>query len=226
MRNDVERVCIVGLGRVGLTLAVTLANVGLQVVGVEREGSLVARLREGRPHFFEEGLEALLRRQLGRNLEIAGQFPEQPYDTYVICVATPVDRESKEVILEALRRASQAVASQLEDDVFVVIRSTVPVGATRKVVLPILRKSSRTVHLAFCPERTVEGRALIELRECPQIIGGMDEQSVQRASRVTSLLSLLLVPGPGQARSKDNPQHKGDNPCPSLRSPLRHGCDS
>lgn len=188
-----ERVCVVGLGRVGLTLAVTLANIGMEVTGVEVDKGTVARLREGRPHFYERGLEALLKKLLGRGLAIRSDLTDDHYTAYIISVGTPVDKHTGGVILEPLIRAVGQVAQHFSDGSLIALRSTVPVGATRHIVLSRLAAQRRHFHLAFCPERTVEGRALTELRQLPQIIGGLDQDSVDRAVALFSRATATTV---------------------------------
>lgn len=81
----------------------------------------------------------------------------------------------------------------LSDEALVVVRSTVPLGATRSVILPILQRYQHRIYLACCPERTVEGRALSELRQLPQIIGGLNQESVERAVQLFSRVTATTV---------------------------------
>lgn len=188
-----ERVCVVGLGRVGLTLAVTLANIGMEVTGVEVDKGTAATLREGKSHFYERGLEALLKKVLGQRLAISHELTDDRYSVYIISVGTPVDKHTRGVILEPLIRAVGEVAQHFSEDSLIVLRSTVPVGSTRHIALPRLAAQRRHFHLAFCPERTVEGRALTELRQLPQIIGGLDQESVDRAVALFSRATATTV---------------------------------
>jgi nucleotide sugar dehydrogenase len=108
---------------------------------------------------------------------------------YVITVGTPILRPSLQPNLEYVRSATAEVAKVLRKGDLVILRSTVPVGTTRTVVLPMLEEVSglkvgQDFDLAFCPERTVEGRALRELRELPQIVGGFDVAGAERAARL------------------------------------------
>jgi UDP-N-acetyl-D-mannosaminuronic acid dehydrogenase len=188
-----DRVCVVGLGRVGLTLAATLAGVGFQVVGAEKDRDVVARLREGIPPFFERGLDAALNRCLGRNLTVQDRIVEDGFGAYIICVGTPLDKASGRAHLEPLVAATEEVARALQPDALVIVRSTVPVGTTRGVVQPALRRRQERFSLASCPERTIEGRALTELRQLPQVIGGIDQESVDRAVQLFSRVTATTV---------------------------------
>ena len=188
-----KHICIVGMGRVGLTLALILASAGFKVYGIDRDKNAVASLNKGKPHFYEKGLDALLKKHLNNNLVVAQRMEGERQDAYIICVGTPVDRETKKVILEPLIQATSEVAEQLTKDSIVILRSTVPVGATRNIILPILRERQENFYLAYCPERTLEGRALMELGELPQIVGGLNEESVEKAVSIFSKVTATTV---------------------------------
>jgi UDP-N-acetyl-D-mannosaminuronic acid dehydrogenase len=175
-----KSVCIVGTGYVGLTLGAVLADNDFNVHCVEINKSIVKSLNSGEPHFHENGLKALMRKNLGKSLFFSTHFPEKPCEIYVICVSTPVDKNGKP-ILDYIVSASEAVAKNMADYALVVMRSTIPVGTSRNIVKPILDKSGKNYLLSFCPERTVEGNAIKELMELPQIIGGLDEASVRES---------------------------------------------
>lgn len=175
-----KSVCIVGTGYVGLTLGAVLADNGFTVHSVEINDAVVKSLNAGEPHFHENGLRALLRKNLGKSLFFSASFPSGPCDIYVICVSTPIDAQGKPR-LEYVVSASEAVAKHMSGSSLVVLRSTIPVGASRDLVKPILEKSGKRFMLSFCPERTVEGKAIKELTELPQIIGGLDEASVRES---------------------------------------------
>lgn len=174
-------VAVIGLGYVGLPLAATLAA-HHQVVGVDANPAVRAALRAGRPPFFEPGLEPLLAGLRPGSLSIADQLPDEPPDAIVICVGTPVDAVTKRPDMRALEAAAGHVADHVSDETLVVIRSTVPVGTGRQMVLPKLREHVATPLLASCPERTIQGKAIAEIRSLPQIIGGIDKRSADRAS--------------------------------------------
>lgn len=188
-----EKIGIIGMGRVGLTLALTLASAGFKVLGVEREEKIVQSLNKGKPHFYEKGLETLLKKHLENNdLRIVTKI-EEAQEAYIICVGTPIDKTTKRVIIQPLIRATEEVARWVKNEDLIVLRSTVPVGTTRNIVLPILERTQKSFYLAYCPERTIEGKALLELRELPQIIGGLDERSVDKAASIFSKITPTIV---------------------------------
>jgi UDP-N-acetyl-D-mannosaminuronic acid dehydrogenase len=189
----VKRVGIVGLGYVGLTLGVALARKGCTVYGCDRVPEVVEALAAARPHLYEPGIAEGLRELLNDRLHVAATLPDTPLDAVVLCVSTPVDDATRRPNLEGLRSASRAVARAIGPDTLVVVRSTVPVGASRTVVLPELLAVSGSARLAMCPERTIQGQALRELEELPQIIGGLDDASRDQAEALFSLLALRIV---------------------------------
>ncbi|MBI4591549.1 MAG: nucleotide sugar dehydrogenase [Candidatus Rokubacteria bacterium] len=187
-------VAVVGLGYVGLTLAVTLARKGFTVFGSDRDPRVVATLAAGRPHLFEPGVEDGLREFLGERLRVAATLPREPVDAVVLCVSTPISPESRQPELENLREAARAVGEACPPGTLVVVRSTVPVGASRRVVLPELVARWGRARLAFAPERTIQGQALRELEELPQVIGGLDTESRDAAAALFRRVTPRIVP--------------------------------
>ena len=187
-------ICIVGLGYVGLTLAVAMAEVGFRVVGVECRSDVVTELREGKPHFYEPKLPEALRRllQMG-DLTIHTEIPpEVSPNVYIVTVGTPLG-DKGQVRLDMVEDAVQAVADHSVDNALVVMRSTLRLGTTSDIVAPILAASGKNFDIAFCPERTVEGQALSELRYLPQIVGGMSHTASLRAAAVFQFLTPTVV---------------------------------
>lgn len=192
-----RHIVVIGLGFVGLTLAVAMAEVGYAVTGVETNEQVLASLQEGNPHFHEVGLASALSEYSGKTLGFSPELPDHG-DVFVITVGTPILEGSHEPDLTHLRAAAKAVSSKLKSRTLVVIRSTVPVGVTRNEVLAILEDGSgleggKDFHLAFAPERTVEGDALRELRQLPQVIGGLTANCLDLASAVFSKISPVIV---------------------------------
>jgi UDP-N-acetyl-D-mannosaminuronic acid dehydrogenase len=194
-----RHVVIVGLGYVGLTLALTMADEGFLVTGVDIDGGRVAMLNAGRSYVHEAGLKELLERHHGRNFRASVHMPDDG-DVYVIAVGTPIGREGRahRVIMDHLHSALDWVAQRLRPGNLVVLRSTVPVGTCSGVAVPRLEAGSGLrcgvdFHLAFAPERTAEGKALQELRELPQVIGGYNEDSVEATAALFRELTPTLV---------------------------------
>ena len=184
---------VVGLGYVGLTLAVTLARKGFAVHGVDTSAAVLDALGKGRPHLFEPGLEEGIRAFLGDRLHVGPALPEGGVDAASICVSTPVNSDTHAPELANLRAAAGHVALRCAPGALVIVRSTVPVGASRAVVLPELVARWGRGRLAFAPERTIQGQALRELEELPQVVGGLDPESAEAAAALFRRVTRRVV---------------------------------
>lgn len=192
-----KNICIIGLGFVGLTLAVALADIGFKVLGIDKDKKNLEMLANGEPHFHEKNLEYLLKRNINKTLFVNENITNDDNDIYIICVGTPVG-ENHKADLNFIKKACYEVGSILKDGDLVIVRSTVPVGTCRNVVLPILEKESNLIcgknfYLAFAPERTVEGKALEELKTLPQIIGGFNKTCLDVSSNFFRYLAPNII---------------------------------
>lgn len=189
-----DRVCILGMGYVGLTLAVVMAERGFDVDGIEINPEILASIRRGKAHFYETNLDFMLRRNVGRGrLRFSETIPpERDFDTYVITVGTPLDAAGQPRT-DMVRRVSEEIAEHMRNDALVVLRSTVGLGTSLHVAKPALDRSGKTYSLAFCPERTIEGKALAELPVLPQVVGGLDERSRDRAGTVFGRITPTIM---------------------------------
>jgi len=192
-----KKVAVLGLGFVGLTLAVVLADAGFQVLGIESQKTVVDMLRKSIPHFYESGLANQLRAHVGKNLEIENSLTDSQCDVYIVSVGTPIDAKHQP-IMNFVEEACRTIGRVLKTGDTVMLRSTVPVGTTRNVCLPILEKESglaagRDFSLVFAPERTVAGKALKELRALPQIIGALDSQGAEVAAALYREITPTIV---------------------------------
>ena len=187
MASQDQHVCILGMGFVGLTLAVAMAECGFQVVGVEINPDTIKMLESGNAHFFEVGLQSRLARQLEQgNLRFVGKLTKEAAGNctlFILTVGTPLDKTGNPR-MDMVERATNEVAEVMPENAMVVLRSTVRIGTTRKVVKPILDRTGKTYQLGYCPERTIEGNALAELRSLPQIVGGLTDDDAWRAAAV------------------------------------------
>lgn len=189
-----KRVCVLGLGYVGLTLAVAMADIGFEVVGVEIRETVRDLLAKGKAHFYEPGLEERLQRVIRTgNFQCAEKIPQNwQGSVYIITVGTPLDANGRSRI-DMVENVGREVAQHLNDGDLVIMRSTVKLGTTRKVVTPLLAATGKRVDLAFCPERTLEGKALVELRQLPQIVGGVTTHAAVRASQLFQFITPTVV---------------------------------
>lgn len=193
-----KQIGVVGLGYVGLTLALTLADVGFQVRGFDINKKVCADLAKGKPTFFEEGIRQILKDNLNKNFKVIDNFSgNDNCDIYFVAVGTPLS-SSKTPNLAYLKDASVRIGRVLKGGDAVILRSTVPVRTTRDFVIPTLEKQSglkagKDFFVAFAPERTIEGKALRELRTLPQVIGGLDKSSADLAASIFNNLTHSVV---------------------------------
>lgn len=175
-----KRICVIGMGYVGLSLALTLSDIGFKVVGIEKREKVVEKLKQGKLHFYEKGLDEVLERELGKGFDFKTEIKEPLSDIYIVAVGTPVNND-KEPNYSDLRNVSQSLGKVIKRGDLVILRSTIPPGTAGGFVLPILENTSslkggRDFFLAMAPERTIEGKAMEELRTLPQVIGGLTEK--------------------------------------------------
>ncbi|HEX6360172.1 nucleotide sugar dehydrogenase [Actinophytocola sp.] len=189
-----NRVAIIGMGYVGLTLAAAMARKGYEVHGVDTQPAVLESLARGKPHIFEPGVAEVFAEHIGKNIFIAPELPAGGVDAAIISVSTPVDEATHEPYLANLAAAAEHVAQRCAPDTLVVVRSTVPVGTSREVVLPPLVRAWGSARLVMAPERTIQGNALRELVELPQVVGGLDAESLKLGLRLFDRLSRQLVP--------------------------------
>jgi UDP-N-acetyl-D-glucosamine dehydrogenase len=190
------RVGIVGLGYVGLPLAVAFAEAGCDVVGVDVDGGKVAGLREGRSH-IEDIPDDRLRAVLER-CSFSTRFVElHEADAILICVPTPLTR-NREPDLGPLLGAAQGLAGVIRADQVIVLESTTFPGTTRQHLVPLLEESGlragEDFALAFSPERVDPGRTDFTIATTPKIIGGLTPACTERAAEVYRHVCDELVP--------------------------------
>lgn len=194
-----RHIVVVGLGYVGLTLALAFAARGFRVSGFDTDRNKIETLRAHKSYVHEIGLPELVRETVGKTFFPTETLPEEG-DIFVISVGTPVSREDggHRLELDGLEQAARAVGQRLRSGNLVVLRSTVPVNCTRNHVLPILESESGLnagfdFHLSFAPERTIEGNALAELRSLPQIVGGLNADSTEATAALFRELTPTVV---------------------------------
>lgn len=177
---------IIGLGYVGLTLAVVASLKKMNVYGVEKNINIKESLRRKEAHFYEPGLNALIANHIGKNLKVVEEFDRtQNIEIFVITVGTPLIEETKRPNLNYILSAMDQLRGVYTGEQLIILRSTISVGTTTGVVLPFLSnlcgKKQKDLLVAFCPERTIEGKAVRELQELPQVIGGNNKKTITLA---------------------------------------------
>jgi UDP-N-acetyl-D-glucosamine dehydrogenase len=187
---------VIGLGYVGLPLAVAFAEEGETVVAVDVDGRRVAAVAAGESYVEDIAPERLLAardriRPTTRYADLA------QVEAIVICVPTPLTR-NREPDLGPLVAATQAVADHLQHGQLVVLESTTYPGTTRERVVPILEESGlaagRDVNVAYSPERVDPGRTDYTLRNTPKLVGGLTQACLERAVALYERVCDEIVP--------------------------------
>jgi UDP-N-acetyl-D-mannosaminuronic acid dehydrogenase len=192
-----SQVAVIGLGRVGLPFALYLAQRGHTVQGIDSNADTVAALRAGRMPFREEGGQDALSATLGERFFPGSELRAlREVDTIIITLGTPVDDFNNPVFLP-IENLLRAALPHLRPGQLLVLRSTVAPGATEHLGRLIERTTSfkigRDLFLATCPERIAEGKSFSELPEVPQIVGGVDPASSERAAEFFRLVTPTVL---------------------------------
>jgi UDP-N-acetyl-D-mannosaminuronic acid dehydrogenase len=189
-------IVVVGIGRVGLPLAISFAAAGFRVIGVDLNEAHVARINAGEMPFVEIGAAPLLEEVLasGRfTATVDATLAVSQADAVVVTVGTPLGadfRADRSQVVSAINSWGHS----LQKGALVVMRSTLTPGTTINLVVPTLEEATgyvvgQDLFVAFCPERIAEGKAIEELKSLPEIIGGVDEASSAMASDLFRALS-------------------------------------
>lgn len=191
-----QKLCVLGLGYIGLPTASTFATHGLQVVGVDVNPLVVETLSEGNLHIHEPGLRTLVQAALRSGNLVIRQEPE-PADAFIIAVPTPFYDDpgnlqgDKSADMSYVRAASQSIVPHLRSGSLVILESTSPPRTTADIVAPILEqsglKAGQDFFLAYSPERVLPGQILRELVDNARVIGGITPASANAGRDLYSI---------------------------------------
>jgi UDP-N-acetyl-D-glucosamine dehydrogenase len=189
------KIGIIGLGYVGLPLAVAFAEAGNEVVGLDADRRKIEALAAGRS-YIEDIPDASLATLEGRLGATADYAELASCEAVVICVPTPLTG-SREPDLTYLNDAATELSNVLQPGQLVVLESTTYPGTTRERLQPILEESGmaagRDFHLAFSPERIDPGRTDYTVRTTPKLVGGITAACAERARELYSLICTEVV---------------------------------
>lgn len=176
-----RKICVLGLGYIGLPTASTFATHGLDVIGVDVNRHVVDVLRNGGVHIHEPGLRTLVQAAFHSGKLTVRETPVAA-DAFIIAVPTPI-REDKRADMKAVTSAAESIVPFLRKGNLVVLESTSPPLTTQQLVAPILERSGLKVgddvHLAYSPERVLPGKILSEIIENARVIGGVTPESAE-----------------------------------------------
>lgn len=207
--NRTANVGVIGLGYVGLPLALLFVEAGFPVTGFDVDAQKVGKLSKGESYIYRVPSSEI---QLARakHFSATGQFSAiGSMDAVIICVPTPLN-EQREPDLSYITATAEAIAPHLRRGQLVVLQSTTYPGTTREVLLPILEKNPGglraqqdtsgdgngrdTFYVAFSPEREDPGNNTVARRDVPKIVGGLSKQATELATTLYKSIFRQIVP--------------------------------
>lgn len=187
--SELNTVCILGLGYIGLPTATAFAEAGKKVIGVDTNPQIVKSINEGKIHIVEPQLQEAVAQAVKKGVFFA-TTDVQPADAFIIAVPTPIKHNQPD--LSYIQNAVLAIAPHLCHGNLVVLESTSPVGTTEQLAewlqqarpdlhFPTPNATQIDVHIAYCPERVLPGKVMTELFNNDRIIGGLTEKCSHQA---------------------------------------------
>ena len=181
-----ERVCVVGLGYIGLPTAVMFANHGFSVHGVDINEKAVNMINEKKLHIEEPGLQERLDQAVDSGQFQASTTPVEA-DVFIIAVPSPINPD-KTANMEYIREATKSILPFVRKGNLIVLESTVPPRTVEDVMLPILKETNLKIgtelYVSHSPERVIPGRVFTELVNNDRIVGGINEESSELTKRL------------------------------------------
>ena len=180
--EHLKKVCVLGLGYIGLPTAALIASKKISVLGVDVKDEVVKTINSGQIHIVEPDLGGLVKYDIENSYLSAQKAPEAS-DVFIISVPTPFSSDHSPDI-SFVQSAVQSVIPVLSEGNLVILESTSPVGTTEKMASFIFEKRPELkdkLYIAYCPERVLPGHVLYELEHNDRVIGGIDQQSTEKA---------------------------------------------
>lgn len=194
--NLFEKMCVIGLGYIGLPTAAVLASRKKHVVGVDVNPIVVETINQGKIHLVEPDLDMIVHAVVSEGYLRATSEPEAA-DVFLLAVPTPF-KHNHQPDLSYIQAAAYSIAPVLKPGDLVVLESTSPVGATEQLVewlaearpdltFPLKDGEQSDIRVAYCPERVLPGHVLRELVQNDRVIGGLTPACSQRAIQLYQL---------------------------------------
>jgi len=177
-------ICVIGMGYIGLPTSIIFANSGFVVSGCDINPKIINAINKKTPLIEEPGLKLRLEKAVDSGHLMVYNKPIKS-DIYIIAVPTPVNHETKETDLTYVVSATKSILPLLKKGDLVILESTVPPGTTKTVVADLIATTGhiagKDIDLAHAPEKAIPGNLFYELEHNDRVIGGIDEQSTERA---------------------------------------------
>jgi UDP-N-acetyl-D-mannosaminuronic acid dehydrogenase len=182
-----KTICVVGLGYIGLPTAALLANTGYEIIGVDVNSTAVNIINQGHIHIVEPDLANFVKSAVFSG-KLKAYTKPQAADIFMLCVPTPFYMNGggiPEPNLEYVLAATEAIAPYIKPGDIVILESTSPVGTTAQVyeTLKHAGVDVEQIFLAYCPERVLPGKIMVELIENDRIVGGFNAASTQKVKK-------------------------------------------
>lgn len=194
-----QKICVIGLGYIGLPTASTFAAHGINVLGVDINSHIIETLNKGEIHIHEPGLLDEVKKAIRSGKFKAAAKPEEA-DAFIIAVPTPFQENKfgqyngityKLADMRAVISAAESILPLLRKGNLVVLESTSPPRTTVDLIAPILARTGleagRDFHLAYSPERVLPGQIMRELIENARVIGGITPESAEAGKGLYSI---------------------------------------
>lgn len=176
-----KKLCVVGLGYIGLPTAVMFANSGHKVHGVDLNERVVQLISSKQLHIEENGLQERLEQAVDEGLFTVSTNPVEA-DVFIIAVPSPINPDNT-ANLEYIRQATASIVPYVKKGALVILESTVPPKTVERIMLPELRETGlvlgEELFVAHSPERVIPGKIFEELVHNDRIVGGINEQSAE-----------------------------------------------
>ncbi|NCQ32830.1 MAG: nucleotide sugar dehydrogenase, partial [Armatimonadetes bacterium] len=198
LQNCTAEVAVMGMGYVGLPLALALGEAGFEVWAVDVDEARVRQLREGKSYLLEIEDEAISKLvDAGKLRATTEMSPIRRADAVIVCVPTPLSK-TRDPDLSYVVSATAAIAEHLRPPQLVILESTTYPGTTEEIVLPQLEKAGWQLgvdfHLAFSPERIDPGNEKFPLRAVPKVVGGITAECTEAACALYAQIIDRVVP--------------------------------
>ena len=177
-----QKICIIGLGYIGLPAAAMFASNGYKVVGVDINNKVIDALEKGEVIIEEPYLKNIVQQEVISGNLTASKEPQEA-DVFIIAVPTPLTKD-KNADMSFVKKATESIIPYLKKGNIVVLESTSPTGTVKNLIIPILKKSGLKIgeelYIGYCPERVLPGQILFELVNNNRVIGGINRKSAEK----------------------------------------------
>lgn len=184
-----KKICVLGLGYIGLPTSLLFSINGNTVVGVDINEKIINLIDNNIIPFEENGIKEIFDKSQ-KSQNFSAKTKVEKADVFLIAVPTPFDSEAKMADLKYVKSAAKMIYPFLEKGNLVIVESTIPPGTSEKIIVPILEKSGLKVNVDFdivhCPERAIPGNTIYEMIHNDRIIGGFNTLSTEIAKDLYS----------------------------------------